>query len=155
MYIDIFCTLSTKSAVGSKAVTPLSHLWLCRWYSVGRITSAREIEIKWFGQVFSEPAERNKTRKAQWQRYRDCACHCAFLEFFRQVVVQKSGSKVLRWSVGIEPTLKRRLTSSLSHFLELYGAASVAIMWFSIVLSLLLSMHEDVQLGTYRRHAWS
>ena len=29
-------------------------------------------------------------------------------------------------------------TSSLSHFLELYGAASVAPMWFSIVLSLLL-----------------
>ena len=29
-------------------------------------------------------------------------------------------------------------TSSLSHFFELYGAASVAPMWFSIVLSLLL-----------------
>ena len=29
-------------------------------------------------------------------------------------------------------------TSSLSHFLEFYGAASVAPMWFSIVLSLLL-----------------
>ena len=29
-------------------------------------------------------------------------------------------------------------TSSLSHFLELYGAASVAPIWFSIVLSLLL-----------------
>ena len=35
--------------------------------------------------------------------------------------------------------LRRGSTSSLSHFFELYGAASVALMWFSIVLSLLLS----------------
>ena len=34
--------------------------------------------------------------------------------------------------------LRRGETSSLSHFLELYGAASVAPMWFPIALSLLL-----------------
>ena len=37
------------------------------------------------------------------------------------------------------PALRGGATSSLSHFLELYGAASVAPIWFSIVLSLLLS----------------
>ena len=41
-------------------------------------------------------------RKAQWQSYRDCVCHFAFLSFFRYVVRQKSCSKVLRWSIGIE-----------------------------------------------------
>ena len=45
-------------------------------------------------------------RKAQWQRYRDCVCHCAFLFLFRPVVLQKSWSKVFRSSVGIEPTLE-------------------------------------------------
>ena len=39
-------------------------------------------------------------------------------------------------------TLRRGSTSSLSHFLELYGAASVAPMWFPIVLSLLLRQCE-------------
>ena len=64
--------------------------------TAGRVTSAREIVIKWFGQVFSEPAKRNEKRRAQWQTYGNCACHCALLEFFRQVIVQKNCSKVFR-----------------------------------------------------------
>ena len=41
-------------------------------------------------------------------------------------------------------------TSSLSHFRELYGAASVAPMWFSIVLSLLLRRGSTPSLSHFR-----
>ena len=39
----------------------------------------------------------------------------------------------------VKTSLRGSWTSSLLHFLELYGTASVAPMWFSIVLSLLLT----------------
>ena len=42
------------------------------------------------------------------------------------------------WGFSIVLLLRRGSISSFSHFLELYGADSVALMWFLILLSLLL-----------------
>ena len=64
-------------------------------------------KMVWSSFLGTGVTKRNK--KSTVAKYRDCACHCAFLEFFRQVVGQKTCSKVLRWSVGIEPTLKNIL----------------------------------------------
>ena len=47
-------------------------------------------------------------------------------------------------------------TSSLSHFLELYGTASVSPMWFSIMLSLLLTVGSipTLHLKTFKQLFW-
>ena len=79
--------------------------------------------------------------------------HCIFIPWFNEknfsillrpfgqylygfLALIRSGSSILLRIFFF--FLRRGSTSSLSHFLELYGAASVAPMWFPIVLSLLL-----------------
>ena len=92
-------------------------------------------KIVWSSFLETGVTERNK--KSTVAKVSRLRLPLRFSWIFRRVVVQKTFSKLLRWSVGIEPTLKGRLsTLSLSplHCHETYVVASVAVIL--IVLSL-------------------
>ena len=75
-----------------------------RLITAGRITSPTEIDLKLFGPFFWGTTWNNKKKSIILQRYHEYLCHCAFLLWLFQIVPEKSDRKILKWSVGIEPS---------------------------------------------------
>ena len=86
---------------------------------------------------------RNRHNRTKQEKHSDKGIAIAlatalFLNFSVKPLARKVVQKFWGEVSVLSLPLRRGSTSSLSNFLELYGAASVAPMWFSIELSLLL-----------------